>query len=133
MFNPQPPHGLQPIRLLHPWDFPGKSTGVECHCLLLPNSKYHQMISYMDFPGKFLHHVSCQVRNILCLITQLCLILFDPMDCSLSGSSVHGDSLGKNTGMGCPPPRDLPNQVIKSRSPTLQVDSLHSEPPRKPQ
>ena len=28
------PHGLQPTRLLHPWDFPGKSTGVECHCLL---------------------------------------------------------------------------------------------------
>ena len=21
-------------RLLHPWDFPGKSTGVGCHCLL---------------------------------------------------------------------------------------------------
>ena len=28
------PHGLQPTRLLHPWDFPGKSTGVGCHCLL---------------------------------------------------------------------------------------------------
>ena len=28
------PHGLQPIRLLRPWDFPGKSTGVGCHCLL---------------------------------------------------------------------------------------------------
>ena len=28
------PHGLQPSRLLHPWDFPGKSTGVGCHCLL---------------------------------------------------------------------------------------------------
>ena len=27
------PHGLQPSRLLHPWDFPGKSTGVGCHCL----------------------------------------------------------------------------------------------------
>ena len=26
------PHGLQPTRLLHPWDFPGKSTGVGCHC-----------------------------------------------------------------------------------------------------
>ena len=25
------PHGLQPTRLLHPWDFPGKSTGVGCH------------------------------------------------------------------------------------------------------
>ena len=30
------PHGLQPTRLLHPWDFPGKSTGVGCHCLLHP-------------------------------------------------------------------------------------------------
>ena len=29
----QPP-GLQPTRLLRPWDFPGKSTGVGCHCLL---------------------------------------------------------------------------------------------------
>ena len=27
-------HGLQPTRLLRPWDFPGRSTGVECHCLL---------------------------------------------------------------------------------------------------
>ena len=32
--DPQLPHGLQPSRLLHPWDFPGKSTGVGCHCLL---------------------------------------------------------------------------------------------------
>ena len=29
------PHGLQPTRLLRPWDFPGNSTGVGCHCLLL--------------------------------------------------------------------------------------------------
>ena len=28
------PHGLQPPRLLRPWDFPGKSTGVGCHFLL---------------------------------------------------------------------------------------------------
>ena len=28
------PHGLQPTRLLRPWDFPDKSTGVGCHCLL---------------------------------------------------------------------------------------------------
>ena len=32
--DPQRPHGLQPSRLLHPWDFPGKSTGVGCHRLL---------------------------------------------------------------------------------------------------
>ena len=28
-------HGLQPTRLLHPCDFPGKSAGVGCHCLLI--------------------------------------------------------------------------------------------------
>ena len=28
------PHRLQPTRLLCPWDFPGKSIGVGCHCLL---------------------------------------------------------------------------------------------------
>ena len=27
-------HRRQPTRLPHPWDFPGKSTGVGCHCLL---------------------------------------------------------------------------------------------------
>ena len=28
------PHGLQPTRLLRPWDCPGKNTGVGCHFLL---------------------------------------------------------------------------------------------------
>ena len=28
------PHGLQPARLLHPRNFPGKNTGVGCHFLL---------------------------------------------------------------------------------------------------
>ena len=32
---------------------------------------------------------------------QSCLTLCDSMDCSPPGSSVHGDSLGKNTGVGC--------------------------------
>ena len=48
------PHGLQPTRLLRPWDFPGKSTGVGCHCLFLvryksqhwsPSSHFRQMYS----------------------------------------------------------------------------------------
>ena len=30
----QRPHGLQPTRLLRPWDFPGKCTGVGCYRLL---------------------------------------------------------------------------------------------------
>ena len=37
----------------------------------------------------------------VCLIAQSCLTLCDPMDCSPPGSSVHGDSPGKNTGVGC--------------------------------
>ena len=34
MSDSQRPLGLQPTRLFGPWDFPGKSTGVGCHCLL---------------------------------------------------------------------------------------------------
>ena len=44
------PHGLQPTRLLRPWDFPGKSTGVGCHCLL------HNVISQMK---KVMRYHSC--------------------------------------------------------------------------
>ena len=43
------------------------------------------------------------IHNIvLCLVAQLCPTLCNTMDCSLPGSSVHRDSLGKNTGMGSP-------------------------------
>ena len=38
---------------------------------------------------------------VLCLVTQSCLTLCDSMDGSPPGFSVHGDSLGKNTGVGC--------------------------------
>ena len=37
----------------------------------------------------------------VCLVAQLCPTLCDPIDCNLPGSSVHGDSPGKNTGVGC--------------------------------
>ena len=36
----------------------------------------------------------------LCLVAQSCPTLYDPMDCSQPGSFGHGDSLGKNTGVG---------------------------------
>ena len=47
---------------------------------------------------------------------------------------VHGDSPGKEywSGLPCPPPGDLPNPAIEPRSPTLQADSLPSEPRGKP-
>ena len=34
-------------------------------------------------------------------VTQSCQTVCDPVDCSLTGFSVHGDSPGKNTGVGC--------------------------------
>ena len=42
-----------------------------------------------------------QLQLYVCLVPQSCLTLCDPMDCSPPGSSVHGDSPGKNTGVGC--------------------------------
>ena len=35
------------------------------------------------------------------LVAQSCLTVCDSVDCSLPGYSVHGDSPGKNTGVGC--------------------------------
>ena len=67
------PHGLQPTRLLCPWDFPGKNTGVGCHLpFLFPGDRPNPGIKPMspalqaDFfflffffttepPGKHLH------------------------------------------------------------------------------
>ena len=36
-----------------------------------------------------------------CLVTRSCLTLCDSIDCSPQGFSVHEDSPGKNTGVGC--------------------------------
>ena len=71
---------------------------------------------------------------VLCLVARSCPTLCEPVNCSPPGSSVHGDSPGKNTAVGCqcPPPGDLPNPGTEPRSPALQEDSLPSQPPGKP-
>ena len=61
------PHRRQPTRLPHPWDSPGKNTGVGHHFLL-----------------------QCMKVKSESEVAQSCLTLHDPMDCSLPGSSVHG-------------------------------------------
>ena len=61
------PHRRQPTRLPRPWDSPGKNTGVGCHFLL-----------------------QCMKGKSESEVTQLCLTLSNPMDCSLPGSSVQG-------------------------------------------
>ena len=61
------PHRRQPTRLPHPWDSPGKNTGVGCHFLL-----------------------QCMKVKSERQVAQSCLTVCDPMDCSPPGSSVHG-------------------------------------------
>ena len=60
------PHRRQSTRLRHPWDSPGKNTGVGCHFLL-----------------------QCIEVKSESEVTQSCPTLRDPMDCSPPGSSVH--------------------------------------------
>ena len=60
-------HRRQPTRLPRSWDSPGKNTGVGCHFLL-----------------------QCMKVKSESEVAQSCLTLSDPMDCSLTGSSVHG-------------------------------------------
>ena len=69
-----------------------------------------------------------------CSVAQSCLTLCDSMDCRPPGSSVHGDSPGKDTGVGCHAVLwgGLPNPGIEHRSPALQIDSLTAESQGKP-
>ena len=70
-------------------------------------------------------------RGNTCLVTQSCPTLWDPMDCSPPGSSVHEDSPGNNSRVGCscPPPGESSHSGIEAWSPALQADSLLSKPP----
>ena len=67
------------------------------------------------------------------LVAQLCLILYDPMDCSWPGSFPWDSRQEYWSGLPFPSSGDLPDPGIKPRSPALQTDSLPSEPTGKPQ
>ena len=75
-------------------------------------------------------HLDC-ICAVLCSFAQLCLTLWDPMDCSPPGSSVHGDSPGKNTRVvampssrGSSKPRDrTPVSCVESRFFTIWATS----------
>ena len=72
------PHGLQPTRILHLWDFPGKNIGAGCHFLF-----------------------QCMKVKSESEVDQLCPTLSDPMDCSPPGSSVHGIFQARVLEWGC--------------------------------
>ena len=67
------------------------------------------------------------------LVTQSCLTLCDPLNCSPKAPLVMGFSRQEYwSGSPFPSPGDLPNSGIKSRCPTLQADSLPCDIPGKP-
>ena len=68
---------------------------INCSSLLFP-----WLLTCQTYPWSWKWtwlHQDCAVF----LVVQLCPTLCNPMDCSLLGSSVHGDSPGKNSGVGC--------------------------------
>ena len=70
----------------------------------------------------------------MCLVTQSCPTLYNLMEHSPPGSSVHGDSPGKNTGVGSHTllQGNLPDPGIKPGSAALQADSFPAELHGKP-
>ena len=64
----------------------------------------------------------------------LCLTLWDPIDCSLPGASVHGILQARiREWVAIPFSRGLPDPSITPGFPALQEDSLLSEPPEQAQ
>ena len=57
--NPQQPHGLQPTRLLRPWDFPGRSTWVGCHRLLTEPPQSSANTVNIGLTTYYHHHLMC--------------------------------------------------------------------------
>ena len=93
---------------------------------------------HVVIPQAFPEHLQCDLYGsasqrakcaVLCLVTQSCLTLCNPMDNSPPESSWGFSRQEYWGGLSCPPPGDLPNPGIEPRSPTLQADSLLSEPP----
>ena len=94
MSNPLWPYGLQPTRLLCPWDSPGKNTGVGCHFLLQrifltqesnPGLLHcRQLIYQLSYKG------SICIAAAAAKSLQSCPTLCDPIDGSPPGSAVPG-------------------------------------------
>ena len=105
-----------------------------CVCVSVYMLVYLCICLCMYLCAHFLVYVCICVCVCVCFVAQSCLTLCDPMDCSPPGSSVDGDSPGKNTVVGCHAllQGNLPSPRIEPRAPTLQADSLLSEPPGKP-
>ena len=83
----------------------------------------------------FVQKLKMGLKELKVLVVQSCPTFCDSMGCSPPGSSIRGDSPGKDTGVGC---HALLQGIFPAQGshPGLlhrQADSLPSEPPRKPE
>ena len=74
----------------------------------------------------------CVCVCVCVLVTQLYPTLWDPMDCSPPGSSVHGILQGRILKWVISPPKELPDPGIQPTSPALKANFLPSEQTGKP-
>ena len=74
------PHRLQPARFLCPWDFPGNSTGVDCHFLLqgiFPNQGSNPGLTHCRQTLYHLSHQGSPNNDLVCSYLKLWLGLDD--------------------------------------------------------
>ena len=91
----RPPSGMWLLRVLVPWAHPsGGSSRAR------PQAVIHRWEGTCT-SEKEKHLCLIQVRACVCSVAQCCLTPCDPMTCDPPGSSVHGESPGKKTGIGC--------------------------------
>ena len=73
-----PPHGLQPSRLLCPWDLPGKNTGMGCHFLLQGIFLTQGLNQSLLHCRQILYHLSYQRPSIYLCIFNIFLYIYIP-------------------------------------------------------
>ena len=97
------------------------SKNVNTYCICMCNEIIHY-ITVLRGEGIY----------VLSLVAQSYPTLCKTMDCNTPGSSVHGNSAGKNIGVGCHALLQgvFPTQGLKLRSLALQADSLPAELPK---
>ena len=86
-------HGLWPARLLHPWNFPSKNTGVVAIFFSRGSSWVRDWTWISCIGRRILYHCTTwealETSVKFSSITQSCPILCNPMDCSTPGLPVH--------------------------------------------
>ena len=83
-------------QVLCPWDSPGKNTVVGSRALpqrIAPDQGSNSCLLHQQAGFFFYHSTTWEAYYTMCVkceVTQSCLTLCDPIDCSLPGSSLHG-------------------------------------------